>query len=273
MAERNPALYNELATALAKAQTDFPDIPKDKTVTVKMKTGGTYSFKYADLATVIKAVRPALTKNGLSVSQLIQDSSLETILLHSSGQTLSTTVTFQRPGDIKEYGGVTTYLRRYCYCAIIGVSTEEDTDGPQPGSNRSTDNQNTKRPEPVKKFNPKSEYERAIDPRTNGASQTVAGPSDDSRTQPNAVESSPHPDNEEPRKPNTISDKQRTRLFTIATSKDWKEEELKTIIKSSFGITSSKDILTKDYENLCDALEHCNDIDHAVDQIMIRKGK
>ena len=35
--------------ALAKAQAAFPAIPRDRTVKVTMKSGGTYSFAYAPL--------------------------------------------------------------------------------------------------------------------------------------------------------------------------------------------------------------------------------
>ncbi len=61
-----------LTAALAAAQAEFPLIPKNKEVTVRPRDGGTpYKFKYATLETIFGAVRPALAKNGLSLSHRI----------------------------------------------------------------------------------------------------------------------------------------------------------------------------------------------------------
>ena len=59
-----------LAAALAKAQSEFPPIPRDKTVTVQTKAGGSYTFSYAPLDTVLGAVRGPLTSNGFQLEYL-----------------------------------------------------------------------------------------------------------------------------------------------------------------------------------------------------------
>jgi len=76
-----------LAEALAKAQLEFLPIAKDT-------NNPYYNKKYADLAALINATRPALGKHGLSVIQVprvIQGRAVElsTMLLHSSGEFLA----------------------------------------------------------------------------------------------------------------------------------------------------------------------------------------
>src|SRR5258706_10071175 len=55
---------NELATALAKAQGEY-------TIAGLNRQNPYFKSKYADLASVVNAARPALTKYGLSVVQNI----------------------------------------------------------------------------------------------------------------------------------------------------------------------------------------------------------
>jgi hypothetical protein len=55
-----------LAGALARVQANLPTIEKSKTATVTMKAGGTYSYKYADLADAVEKTYPLLAEHGLS---------------------------------------------------------------------------------------------------------------------------------------------------------------------------------------------------------------
>jgi hypothetical protein len=122
---------NELAKALAKFKGSCPKIKQESTVKVALKTGGSYSFKYADLATIDEAVTPALSANGLSVTQLVgSPGELTTFLMHESGQFISTTSTMPvgNVSDKQVIGGVITYLRRYAIAAILGIVSDEDDD-------------------------------------------------------------------------------------------------------------------------------------------------
>lgn len=120
-----------LAGALAKAQAAFPPIPRDKEVEVKTKTGGTYTFKYAPLDTIIAAVRGPLSENGLAFSQLLDGGDLVTVLLHSSGETLTgrTPLPHSNGDTVQQYGSAVTYVRRYALQAVLGIAAEEDDDG------------------------------------------------------------------------------------------------------------------------------------------------
>lgn len=125
---------NELATALGKAQEAFPDIPKDKTVKVKTKGGVEYQYKYAELSSIVSATRPCLAKNSLSFLQGIVESEkgliCRTRLMHSSGQWVETeTPVITDAADMQAMAAAFTYSRRYGLTAILGIATEDDTDG------------------------------------------------------------------------------------------------------------------------------------------------
>lgn len=123
---------NELAAALAKAQGEMTAPPKDKTAKVPTKSGGSYSYSYADIATVIESVKSALSKNGLSVShQMVCEPGffgLQTMLMHSSGQYVSSVMPLPQERGPQELGSYLTYYRRYALCAIVGIAADEDDD-------------------------------------------------------------------------------------------------------------------------------------------------
>lgn len=121
------AEIKELATALALAQAAMGPAPKDK-------ENPFFKSKYADLASVWEACREPLTKNGLSVTQLVRSNGdrviVRTILLHSSGQFITTELSMKAEKETPQaLGSVITYARRYSLSAIVGISSEEDDDG------------------------------------------------------------------------------------------------------------------------------------------------
>lgn len=123
-----------LTAALAAAQAAFPAIPKTQTAQVKGKNGGPgYSYKYADLADVLGAVRPVLARYGLAIVQRTLPHTggitLETTLRHVAGGTETTIVELgARSGDPQAFGGALSYLRRYELCTLLGIAPEDDTD-------------------------------------------------------------------------------------------------------------------------------------------------
>jgi hypothetical protein len=122
-----------LAAALAMAQGEFTAPPKSKTADVPMKSGGRYSYSYADLAEVIETIRPVMTKHGLSVSQLPsrteQGFELVTRLMHKSGQWIEGSIPLPEGRSPQELGSLLTYYRRYALCGVTGVAADEDDDG------------------------------------------------------------------------------------------------------------------------------------------------
>lgn len=132
-----------LVAALAKAQTQFAPVTKDKTVTVQTKTGGSYKFSYAPLDTILAAVRGPLSKNGLVLVQTLDDGALVTSLLHESGASISGRMALPGTNDIQGLGSAITYLRRYAIQAVLGIAAEEDDDGNRAAGNKAE----TKAPE------------------------------------------------------------------------------------------------------------------------------
>lgn len=124
-----------LVEALAKAQPEFKPVKRDKKVTVQTKTGGSYSFNYAPLESVLAAVQPALSKHGLSVIQILDDGYLETLLAHESGGFVSGRIALPAGVDIQGLGSAITYLRRYALQALLGIAAEDDDDGNRAAGN------------------------------------------------------------------------------------------------------------------------------------------
>jgi hypothetical protein len=125
-----------LAEALAKVQANLPTIEKSKTATVTMKAGGTYSYKYADLADAVEKTYPLLAQHGLSfsASPTLNASDrfvLAYALLHESGEERSGEYPLPDPSSARpqDIGSAITYARRYSFCAVTGLVTEEDDDG------------------------------------------------------------------------------------------------------------------------------------------------
>lgn len=122
------AEINEISAALSQFQGSIEQPKLEKEVKVTMKSGGKYSFKYADLSACVKSAAPALIANGLSVSQIISDGKLITLLSHKSGQWLKSELYLQQTNDYQSYGSAITYLKRYSYCAILGIVADTDDD-------------------------------------------------------------------------------------------------------------------------------------------------
>ena len=126
---KSSATIGELAKALCLAQSDFG-------IAIKSKENPFFKSKYADLQTVWGAVKPALTKNGLSVVQLPGGGDgtaihLTTVLLHSSGEWISDDGVVMRPAkqDPQGIAAALTYAKRAGLQAVLGVVADEDDDG------------------------------------------------------------------------------------------------------------------------------------------------
>lgn len=91
-----------------------------------------FKSKYADLPAVIDAIKPHLSKHGLAFMQMPKPSeggvSIETVLIHSSGDKLSMGVLFvpANKHDAHGYGSALTYARRYALQTCFGLPTEDD---------------------------------------------------------------------------------------------------------------------------------------------------
>jgi len=122
-------MMEQIAKALNKFQSDLPKVDLDATVKVQTKTGGSYNFRYATLAHIIKSVLPSLVENGLSFSQTFYNGSLCTTLYHVSGEKIESRIPLNTDsGSMQEIGSRISYLKRYSLTAMLGIVGEEDDD-------------------------------------------------------------------------------------------------------------------------------------------------
>jgi hypothetical protein len=114
----------QLAAALAKAQGQMKFAAKDA-------NNPFFKSKYADLASVIEAIKVPLSANGIAFVQAtdFEDSAVivETILLHESGEWISGKLRMQpTKNDPQGVGSAVTYAKRYGLQAIAGVPSDDD---------------------------------------------------------------------------------------------------------------------------------------------------
>jgi hypothetical protein len=99
---------------------------------VKGKTNPAFRSKYADLAAVVDAIKPALAEHGLWFRQVTHPADngvcVETVIHHASGESLACGPLFLPASkqDAQGFGSALTYCRRYSLMAAFGVPAEDD---------------------------------------------------------------------------------------------------------------------------------------------------
>lgn len=120
----------ELAKALAAAQGEMTAASKDA-------TNPHFKSRYATLASVWDAIRGPLSRNGLSVSQVLETPEtgpgviVRTLLIHASGQSIASRYVMPIAEKLtpQAMGSAITYARRYALSAIVGIAPDDDDDG------------------------------------------------------------------------------------------------------------------------------------------------
>ena len=126
-----PDLMAPLFEALAKAQAEFGTVSATSRVTFK-----NVDFKFAPLSEILGAVRPALNKYGLTLTQQTKHIPfgnangirVVTTLLHESGVSydIESVPVFYNVNDIKNLGAQVTYLRRYEVKTLLGIEADSE---------------------------------------------------------------------------------------------------------------------------------------------------
>ena len=126
-----PELMAPLFEALAKAQAEFKSVTATSRVTFK-----NVDFKFAPLSEILGAVRPALNKYGLTLTQQTKHIpfgnanglKVVTTLLHESGASyaIESVPVFYNVNDIKNLGAQVTYLRRYEVKTLLGIEADSE---------------------------------------------------------------------------------------------------------------------------------------------------
>lgn len=130
---RTSESIDQISGALAKAQGQFKNAEKNKSVTVTMKSGGSYNYSYAELSEIFDVTRKPLSDNELShIGSLgyIEGGgwTLTMRLMHSSGQWIESIYPLPQKIDPKVFASEITYGRRYLFTLLTGMASEEDTD-------------------------------------------------------------------------------------------------------------------------------------------------
>lgn len=116
---------SKIASALLQAQ-------KAITFAAKDANNPFFKSKYADLPTVIDAIKPALNDAGIVFIQSATPSesgtlALTTRLIHESGEWIEDVATTPlQKNDPQGYGSAITYLRRYSLAAFTGLYQDDD---------------------------------------------------------------------------------------------------------------------------------------------------
>ena len=121
----------KLAEALSRAQAEM-HAAKFNAVNPFLKNN------YADLGSIIDTAKPTLGKYGLAVTQHPFNEGdrvgVETVLTHASGEWISSSLSLPLADEkgksgAQVAGSIITYLRRYTLSAVLGMYSDEDTDG------------------------------------------------------------------------------------------------------------------------------------------------
>jgi ERF superfamily len=115
-----------ISTALAKAQAELQNPPKNK-------TNPHFNSKYVDLSDGLDVIRKTLSKHDIAFVQAPASYDniliLHTRLMHKSGQWLESTYPVSGLEKHQAMGSALTYARRYSLFAMVGVAGEDDDDG------------------------------------------------------------------------------------------------------------------------------------------------
>lgn len=103
--------------------------------TVKVNSSkGTYTFDYADLASIMDGIRPVFKKYNLALVQPVSSDgktlTITTKIIHASGVVVEqSSMSDEAPSEPKALGSLITYLRRYALTALVGIAADDDDDG------------------------------------------------------------------------------------------------------------------------------------------------
>ena len=113
-----------LAESLCKAQAEMGGAVKDS-------KNPFFKSDYADLTSVIKAIKEPFANHGLSYTQFPTNDEgrigVVTLLMHESGEYLEHSYTLPTTkADPQSAGSAITYARRYALQSIAGIPTADD---------------------------------------------------------------------------------------------------------------------------------------------------
>lgn len=125
---------NNLNRKFAKVLNEVPNLNTDETA-----QAGSRTYKYLNLATLLKNIKPIFEKNGLSFTQKVTFTgpgegkqilgTIETIIFDDTDQMTVCEYPFFVTGDPQQVGSAITYARRYSLTTVLGIFPDKDDDG------------------------------------------------------------------------------------------------------------------------------------------------
>ena len=111
----------KITGAFLKAQKEIESVIKDK-------TNPFFKSKYADLTGVIDACKDKLNKQGIAILQPIDGMTVETILIHDSGEwfSSSTPIVSKEVNNPQALGSAITYAKRYGLQSMVLLPASDD---------------------------------------------------------------------------------------------------------------------------------------------------
>lgn len=125
---------NNLSNKFMQVLNEVPNF-----VTDEIAQAGKKTYKYLNLATFLKTIKPVFEKHGLAFSQRVTFDNagearqvigtVETIIFDSEEQMVACSYPFFVTGDPQQVGSAITYARRYSLYAVLGIFPDKDDDG------------------------------------------------------------------------------------------------------------------------------------------------
>lgn len=111
----------KISEALVKAQQKIGAAKKDA-------KNPFFHTMYADLGSVMEACKSAVNDEGITILQPTTTTTVETILLHSSGEWLAseTSIVCKEQSNPQALGSAITYARRYGLSSMLFIPSEDD---------------------------------------------------------------------------------------------------------------------------------------------------
>ena len=125
---------NNLNNKFMQVLNEVPNFVTDETA-----QAGNRTYKYLNLSTILKTIKPVFEKYGLAFSQRVTFDNtgetrqaigtVETIIFDDTDQMVVCSYPFFVTGDPPQVGSAITYARRYSLYAVLGIFPDKDDDG------------------------------------------------------------------------------------------------------------------------------------------------
>lgn len=125
---------NNLSNKFMQVLNEVPNFVTDETA-----QAGNRTYKYLNLATILKTIKPVFENHGLAFSQRVTFDNagearqvigtVETIIFDCDEQVVACSYPFFVTGDPQQVGSAITYARRYSLYAVLGIFPDKDDDG------------------------------------------------------------------------------------------------------------------------------------------------